>query len=103
MWIPRKEYNRLVEENIVLNHKVREQGRRIADLLEVIDNLTIQSYTQKEKWYKVTVTARGSKKIPYTIFATSHNNAYKIAVELFEKDNLNYSKEDIVIVNIKEI
>ena len=98
MWISRKEYDKLIEKNARLNQKVREQGLRIADLLE-----EIQLNTQNDKCYEVTVIARGSKKIQYTMSAISHDNAYEIAVEQFEKDNLNYSKEDIIIVNTKEI
>lgn len=103
MWISRREYNKLIEENTLLNKKVREQGLRISNLLTAVDDLSIQLYTQNDKCYEVTVIARGSKKIQYTVSATSHNNAYEIAVEQFEKDNLNYSKEDIVVVNTKEI
>lgn len=103
MWIPRTKYDRLVEENIILKQKVREQGLRIANLLEAVDNLTTQLHTQNDKCYEVTIIARGSKKIQYTVSAISHNNAYEIAVEQFEKDNLNYSKEDIMVVNTKEI
>jgi histone deacetylase complex regulatory component SIN3 len=103
MWISRKEYDKLIEKNTRLNQKVREQGLRIADLLEAVDNLAIQLHAQNDKCYEVTIIARGSKKIQYTLSAISHDNAYEIAVEWFEKDNLNYSKEDILAVKTREI
>ena len=103
MWISRKEYDKLIEENTLLNKKVREQGLRISNLLTAIDDLSLKLYTANDKCYDVTLYLKADKTIKYTVDAKSAREASNIVIEQYEKDNLNYSKSDIAFVRIDEI
>ena len=103
MWISKSEYNRLIEENTLLNKKVREQGLRISNLLTAVDDLNIKLYTINDRCYDVTLHLKADKTIKYTVSAKSAREASDIVIEQYEKDNLNYSKSDISFIRIDEI
>ena len=103
MFISKNEYNKLIEENTILKRKVREQGVRIADLLRAIDDLNIRLYIANDRCFDVTLHLHTDKTIKYTINAESAHEASSIAIEQYEKDNLNYSKSDIAFIRIDEI
>ena len=103
MWISKSEYNRLIEENTLLNKKVREQGLRISNLLTAVDDLNIKLYTINDRCYDVTLHLKADKTIKYTVNAKNAREASDIVIEQYEKDNLNYSKSDISFIRIDEI
>lgn len=103
MWIARNEYNKLIEENASLKCKTREQGLRISKLLSIIDELNLKLYDNKYKCYDVILHIKGLRKVKYTVSAETHEEARKYVIEQFEKDNLALSKDDIILIESKEI
>lgn len=106
MWISKKEYkalqNRLAYYEGIQQHCMNLMQEN-SNLRKEVSKLAYKIITNKEKCYDVTLLLLYGRPVKYSITAINHDEARKIAIKQFEKDNLALSKDDVEIIFSEEI
>lgn len=109
MFISRKNYDKLKDEIYFWQQKNEDKIRQLKYQEAKIDNLKekLLLLEAQEKlnsrMYEVKITITGHIILHYDIKAYSHKEAREIATKIFVKNNKDFSKNDILVIETSAI